>query len=264
MRARLSAKRLSVALTALALASVGVVGASTANAATQAHTPPVATQQAKVSPQKAATPEASKGKSVATNPDGSPKGVQAQPNVGNSSVLDFYTQYNYCSQAYTQLYVKNNTSSTQYYYVYFNESGVTRGPVYYSVAANSYSSPSFSGVYGNWSAYLYVWNGSSYAYDEVRSGANNCVTSRTLVTNSGYTGYVRLDLTNTGTAYAYFDNNELAPYPAYGTYTGEHWVYLAPGTSYSLYFYVNTGLSYGIYSSVFGSSYGTMYWSGHL
>jgi len=269
VRVRLNARKVGVALAATALAGLSILGGSVASAAPQAHTPPATADHARPSLPKPATAEQAKSTKtqlVATKPDGSPANTQATPNVGNNSAVDFYATYNYCQQGLTYTYVKNNTASTQYYeVVFYDGSGSTR-TLYSSIAANSYGYPAFSGVNGTWYAYLYVWNGSSYAYDEYRTGSNTCNVSISLTTNTGYTGYVLLTIKNNGTDYAYIDSNELAPYSGYGTYTGgEHWDYPSPnGGIIYRYYYVGTGLHYGIYANVYGSNYTPWFWYGQL
>lgn len=219
---------------------------------------------------KKAPKEAAKGKTQALKADKSGKPIA--PTAGRISAaagyvanVDLTAPYNYCQQGWVYTPVKNATASTKYVKVELYNGSVTQ-TYYTSVSANTTAWPYFLGVSGNWYAYLYVWDGSQYAYDEYLGGANNCNVSVTRVTASGYTGYIRFDIKNNGNAYASVNTNELAPYPASGTYTGSQWDSPAPGggTVYR-YMYVGTGQKYGIFNDVYGALYYSPWaWSGTL
>lgn len=173
------------------------------------------------------------------------------PMLGYNNNLDFSTFYNYCYKNLVYTTLHNTTSSTQYAHLYFyNGSGPSR-ELYVSVPANGTVYPAFYGVEGAYSVYLYTWNGSSYSYDEYKTGTNTCNVSVSRVYNSG--GWVELKIQNTGTAYATQVSTELAPYPGSGTYTGTHYDYpTAGGSAIYRWFYVGTQ-PYGIVSTTSGS-----------
>lgn len=202
----------------------------------------------------------------AVNANGSPAASNVvTPQVGYNSNVDFSSFYNYCEGALTYTYVYNYSASTQYFEELLYDANGGFRTYYASVAPNSYAYPYYYGVNGSYYAYLYVWNGSSYAYDEYKTSANTCSVSYTFTTATGYTGYVLLTAKNNGNDYAYVDTNELAPYPASGTYTGEHWLYPAPnGGSVSEYLYVGTTSPYGIYADNYGAFAGVSSWHGLL
>lgn len=165
--------------------------------------------------------------------------------TGYDSSVDFSTQYNYCYGALTYTTVRNLSSVTKYYEVVFYNGSQTR-TLYSSLSAGSYGYPAFYGTTGAWTAYLYVWNGSSYAYDEYLSGNNTCSVTWSL-TKSSYSGYLYFTAKNTGTDYVSLELDELAPYSGYGTYTGDHWYYpAAGGGTVAQYVYVGVGIHYGV------------------
>lgn len=186
--------------------------------------------------------------------------ANAIPQTGYNSSVDFTSPYNYCYGNETATPVVNHSGVTQYFEVYLYNNGASR-TYYTSVGAYGTAWPYFYGVSGTYYAYLYVWNGSSYAYDEYQTSSNNCAVG-VQVSKSVYSGYLYASITNTGTDYAWVELNELAPYHTYGTYTGDHWYYLAPGGAVSQYIYVGVGLTYGVYSDVLGSMLYVGQWSG--
>lgn len=175
-----------------------------------------------------------------------------QPLAGSVSGVDFQGFYNYCYKNLVYTTVKNTTSVTKYIHVQAYSQG-TYHDYYTSIAAGgSYSYPAFYGIEGAYSAYLYVWNGSTYQYDEYKAGTNTCKVAVTRVYNSG--GWVQLKIQNTGTAIATQDSRELAPYSANGTYTGQHYDYpVAGGAALYRWFYVGTQ-PYGIVSTTLNSA----------
>lgn len=212
--------------------------------------------------------EAAKGSTnyVATKEDGS-KAANKQSfaaAAGYSAAVDFSTPYNYCYRNLVYTTLKNNTASTQYVQVrLYNQTGYR--DIYTSIAANSYAYPPNYGVDGNWYAYLYVWNGTSYAYDEYLSGKNTCSVSVTRTYNAS--GWVQLKIQNTGTAYATQVSSELAPYPlnsTYSPYTGTLYDYpTAGGAAIYRWFYVGTS-PYAISSVTSGSWNYPAYFTGDL
>ena len=199
---------------------------------------------------------------IKTNADGTPDSKFKTPLAGNVSGVDFQTFYNYCWKNLVYTTVRNTTSSTQYLRVLVWNQGHYRD-LYTSVAAGgSYTYPAFYGIDGSYSAYLYVWNGSYYAYDEYKGGTNTCNVSVSRVYNTG--GWVELKIQNLGTAYATQVSSELAPYPGSGTYTGTQYDYPSPGGA-ALYrwFYVGTQ-PYGITSYTSGSFNSPYFFTGDL
>ncbi len=193
--------------------------------------------------------------------EGKPQASAVSPLAGAVSSADFSSFYNYCWKNLVYTTVKNNTSSTQYIHVQVYSNG-TYHDVYTSVAAGGYAYPAFYGIDGAYSAYLYVWNGSSYQYDEYKSGTNTCNVSVTRTYNTG--GWVQLKIQNLGTAYATQISTELAPYPGSGTYTGTQYDYpVAGGAAIYRWFQVGTQ-PYGITSYTYGSFNSPYFFTGDL
>jgi hypothetical protein len=187
---------------------------------------------------------------VATNEDGSPKAAAVTPLTGAVAGVDFQNFYNYCSRNLAYPTVKNTTTVTKYIQVKVYNQGAYH-EITTSLAAGATSYPAFYGINGAYSAYLYVWNGSTYQYDEYKGGTNTCNVSVTRTSNAG--GWVQLKIQNLGTAYASQVSTELAPFPATGTYTGTKYDYpVAGGAAIYRWFYVGTQ-PYGITSSTSGS-----------
>lgn len=194
--------------------------------------------------------------------DGTPKAFsKATPLAGNVSGVDFQTPLNYCSNSLTYTPVKNTTATAKSLRIMVWNQGMYRD-LYTSVASGATINPAFYGVKGAYSAYLYVWNGTSYVYDEYKSSSNTCNVSVTRTYNTG--GWVQLKIQNLGTAYATQRSTELAPYPAAGTYTGTHYDYpVAGGAAIYRWFQVGTQ-PYGIISQTVGSSNSTYFFTGDL
>lgn len=181
--------------------------------------------------------------------------------AGNVSDVDFQSPYNYCYKNLVYTPVKNTTSITKYIHVQVYNQGGYRD-IYTSVAAGATAYPAFYGVEGSYSAYLYVWNGSSYQYDEYLSGTNTCNVSVTRTYNTA--GWVQLKIQNLGTAYASQKSSELAPFPASGTYTGTQYDYpAAGGAAIYRWFWVGTS-PYGIVSDTINSTNNPYLFSGDL
>lgn len=197
---------------------------------------------------------------VKTDTSGKLKSSVTAP-AGAVANVDFQTPLNYCWKNLVYTPVRNATSATKYVQVRVYNQGAYRD-MYTTVAANSTAYPAFYGVDGAYYAYLYVWNGSSYQYDEYLSGTNTCNVSVTRTYNSG--GWVQLRIQNTGTAYATQQSTELAPYPGSGTYTGTHYDYPAAGGA-AIYRWFSVGTSpYGITSHTYGSFNSPYFFTGDL
>lgn len=183
------------------------------------------------------------------------------PLAGNVAGVDFQSPLNYCWRNLVYSPVKNTTTTTKYLRVMLYNQGHYRD-LYTSVVAGGTVYPAFYGVDGAYTAYLYVWNGSSYVYDEFKSSTNTCNVSVTRTYNTG--GWVQLRIQNLGTAYATQVSSELAPYPGSGTYTGTQYDYpVAGGAAIYRWFYVGT-LPYGITSYTYGSFNSPYFFTGDL
>lgn len=226
-----------------------------------------------VSGQDTKEPQLRGGEAKSMKPLGSTETIKVAPQNEAAVTGDFTAQagavasvdltglYNYCYRDRVYVQVKNNTSAVKYIQVRLYSQGYWYEQ-YVSVPANSYRNVAFYGVQGAYTAYLYVWNGSTYQYDEYRTGTNTCRVAITRVYNSG--GWVQLKYENTGTAYATVQSTELAPYPAAGTYTGTHYNYPAPGGA-AQYRWFSVGTSpYGIVADITGSSVTPSYFYGDL
>lgn len=189
--------------------------------------------------------------------------AEISPMAGNVSGVDFASPLNYCYKHLTYLPVTNTTTTTKYVQVMiYNSTTSTYGEKYVTVAAGSTSYVAFYGVEGSYYGYLYVWNGSSYQYDEYVSNANNCKVAVTRTYNTG--GWVQLKIENTGNAYVTQKSSELAPFPASGTYTGTHYDYpTAGGAAIYRWFWVSTS-PYGIVSDTYGSTSNPWLFTGDL
>jgi hypothetical protein len=196
---------------------------------------------------------------IKINAEGKPKSVS--PLAGNVSGVDFQNPLNYCWRNLVYTPVKNTTTTTKYLHILVWNQGMYRD-FYTSVAPGATAYPTFYGVDGAYSAYLYVWNGSSYTYDEYKGSTNTCNVSVTRTYNTG--GWVQLKIQNLGTAYATQRSTELAPYPGSGTYTGTQYDYpVAGGAAVYRWFQVGTQ-PYGIVSETTGSYNSPYYFSGDL
>lgn len=187
---------------------------------------------------------------VKVNKEGKLETSSFQALAGSVANVDFQSPLNYCSRNLVYTPVKNTTASTKYLRVMVWNQGMYRD-YYTSVAANSTAYPAFYGVDGSYYAYLYVWDGSNYTYDEYVSSSNTCSVSVTRTYDTG--GWIQLKIQNTGTAYATQISTELAPYSGSGTYTGTQYDYpVAGGAAIYRWFQVGTS-PYGINSYTYGS-----------
>lgn len=268
MKATVTFRRWRNIATALVVSASLLVGVTSSVSAAPAKTPPssgfTSGAQAKA-PFEAGSRDAKVSASlgstalVKTDGNGNPAGVTAL--AGSVANVDFADPLHYCSNNLLYTPVKNTTAATQYLQVRVYNQGMWRD-LYTSVAANSTSYPAFYGVSGAYTAYLYVWNGSSYQYDEYRTGTHNCSVSVSRVYNTG--GWVQLKIQNTGNAYVSQQSAELAPFPAAGTYTGTHYDYPAiGGAAVYRWFWVGTS-PYGIVSHTLGSNKTPVYFTGDL
>jgi hypothetical protein len=181
--------------------------------------------------------------------------------AGAVANVDFTAPLNYCSNNLVYTPVKNTTAVSKSIKVRVYNQGAYR-EMYTSVAANSTAYPAFYGVTGSYTAYLYVLNGSTYQYDEYKTGSNVCNVSVTRTANSG--GWVQLKIQNLGTAYASQRSTELAPFPGTGTYTGTKYDYpVAGGAAIYRTFWVGTS-PYGIVSNTLGSTNSPYFFTGDL
>ena len=263
-------KRTLAGIAVASVATLGLVGISQAVEAKPAPVKPPAVHNQEAKPAIApgsmdhASPTlAPRGttKLQQVDPSGKPASSAITPKVGYNSNVDFSTVYNYCYGNLVYTTVHNLSSVTQYFEVLLYANGGTR-TLYSSVAPGGYAYPTWYGVTGTYYAYMYVLSGSSYNYDEYELSNNTCSVSYSL-TKSIYTGYLYATIKNNGTAYAYVELDELAPYPTYGTYTGDHWYYpAAGGGTAAQYVYVGVGLRYGVDIDVAGSLYYASHYTG--
>lgn len=243
---------------ALLVGSIGNAYAAPSPHSKPASTPPfntVSGAQAKA-PIEAGSVDASSStklgdtKTVKVDAEGKLQTSSVSTLAGTVSDVNFASMYNYCYRNLTYTPVRNTSSVTKYIHVQMYTGGGYRD-FYMSVAAGATVYPTFYGVHGAYTAYLYVWNGSSYQYDEYASSNNTCNVSVTRTYNAS--GWVQLKIQNLGTAYASQQSTELAPFPASGTYTGTHYDYpAAGGAAIYRWFWVGTS-PYGIVSDTLGS-----------
>ena len=265
-------KRLTTMISGLTLGAALAVGSVTAVSA--APVPPTANKSQVSGPQakppvepgsKDAKASANLGATakVATDASGKPAANgTVTPKYGNVSGVDFSSFYNYCWKNLVYTTVYNSTAATKYIHVQvYNQGGYH--DIYTSVASGgSYTYPAFYGIDGSYYAYLYVWDGSNYVYDEYKGGTNTCNVSVSRVYNSG--GWVQLKIQNLGTAYATQVSTELAPYPGSGTYTGTQYDYPVAGGA-AIYRWFNVGTQpYGINSFTYGSYNYPYFFTGDL
>jgi len=197
-----------------------------------------------------ATDQLGDTKEVKVDKTGKLDAQSVAPLAGSVSGVDFSTPYNYCYRNLVYTPISNTTASTQYVRVMLYNQGHYRD-MYTTVNAGSTAYPAFYGVDGSYYAYLYVWNGSYYQYDEYLTNNNTCNVSVSRTYNTG--GWVQLKIQNLGTAYATQVSSELAPYPGSGTYTGTKYDYpSAGGAAIYRWFWVGTS-PYGITSYTSGS-----------
>lgn len=209
------------------------------------------------------TPKLGASEEVKLEANGKPqlKSSAVAPLAGTVANVDLLTTLNYCSNNLVYVPVKNATSVSKSIRVNLYNQGSYR-ETYVTVAANSTSYVAFYGVIGDYNAYLYVWNGSAYQYDEYKTSKNVCNVSVTRTYNTG--GWVQLKIQNLGTAYASQRSTELAPFPASGTYTGTHYDYpAAGGAAIYRWFWVSTS-PYGIVSDTLGGSLSPYFFTGDL
>lgn len=200
---------------------------------------------------------------IKVNKEGTPENSSQRitPLAGSVANVDFQNPLNYCSNNLVYTPIGNTTAATKYVRVMLYNQGMYRD-LYTTVNANSTAYPAFYGVTGAYTAYLYVWNGSSYVYDEYKSSTNTCNVSVTRTYNTG--GWVQLKIQNLGTAYASQVSTELAPYPGSGTYTGTQYDYPVAGGA-AIYRWFNVGTQpYGIVSHTYGSTTSPKYFYGDL
>lgn len=264
--------RLANITASLALAVALVATAGSAVSAAPMPTPPrqnlVSGQQSKppVEPgSRDAKKTAALGATNLVKTDVNGKQLGVTTFAGAVSNVDFTTPLNYCYRSLTYTPVKNATAATKYVQVRVYNQGSYRD-IYTTVNANSTAYPAFYGNDGAFTAYLYVWNGTSYQYDEYLTGTNTCNVSVSRTYNTG--GWVQLKIQNLGTAYASQQSAELAPYPlnsTYAPYTGTLYDYpTAGGAAIYRWFWVGTS-PYGIVSTTLNSYNSPVFFTGdHL
>jgi hypothetical protein len=165
--------------------------------------------------------------------------------------VSFDDPLNYCFKNLVYARVVNHTASTQSVQVtMYNQGG--EHSKWATVAAGQTAYVAFYGVEGEYAAYLYHWDGSSYQYVNNVHGESICQVAVTRTYNSN--GWVQLRIQNTGTAYATQKSSQLAPNAGVGEYTGTHHDKpVAGGEAIYRWFDVSGG-TYGITSSTYGST----------
>ena len=171
--------------------------------------------------------------------------------VADTSKVSFETPLNYCYKNLVYTRVVNHTSSTQSVQVTMHNQGGEHNK-WATVAAGQTAYVAFYGIEGEYAAYLYHWDGSTYKYVEDVAGESICRVAVTRTYNSN--GWVQLRIQNTGTAYATQKSSQLAPNAGVGEYTGTHHDKpVAGGEAIYRWFDVN-GSVYGIVSDTYGST----------
>lgn len=256
---RIRIPRKLAAIAAASTVALGLVAAApTANATTNQPPKPPKTVHSVQSKPKV---QAGKVNAKATESLGATKTVATKAGKPTATVkaaavagVYFTTPYNYCWENFVYTPVYNSTSATKYIEVQLYANGSWR-QYYTSIAAGGTAYVPWYGVSGTYYAYLYVWDGSSYSYNQYETNANNCNVSVTF-TDYSSAGYVLATVKNNGTAYASVNVAELAPYATYGTYTGSHWVYPTAGGGVAYQWLYVGYLPFGIFADVYGSGYG--------
>lgn len=182
-------------------------------------------------------------------------GQPAVATIAADATVGFLAPLNYCSSQLVRTPVRNTSAMLKFVQVVVLNSGTTR-TLYASVAAGATIFPSFYGVTGSYTAYLYVWNGSSYVYDELRSSSNVCRVAVTATCNA-VTHVLHVVMTNTGTAIASVQTQRLLPLPQTSYFNGP----VAGGPAVvRLVFVGNT--NYAVAVDVLGSNLSPRYFAG--
>ena len=144
----------------------------------------------------------------------------------------------YCSANQLYLAVRNDAAAATHQ-TRIVHNGVTTYRTF-SLAAGATSASYTAGVTGAYTAYVYRWNGSAYAFVTSTSGTLTCAVTASLE-RSGL--YGRVTLRNTGTAVATVYTRRLAPSAvvthtnglAAGATATTPWMYFgAAGTNYAV------------------------------
>jgi len=169
----------------------------------------------------------------------------------DSAEVSFDEPLNYCYKNLVYARVVNHSDVTQSVQVtMYNQGG--EHSKWATVAAGQTAYVAFYGVEGEYAAYLYRWDGSTYQYVNNVYGESICQIAVTRTYNTN--GWVQLRIQNTGTAYATQKSSQLAPNAGVGEYTGTHHDKpVAGGEAIYRWFDVN-GSTYGITSSTYGGT----------
>lgn len=171
--------------------------------------------------------------------------------------VGFYSPINYCYGSLTYAPVYNTSSSTKYFQVAFYNQGQSR-TFSGSILAGATAYVPFYGVFDVHYSYLYVWDGSAYAYDEYRVGSNACAVGVTAACSTTSAGWVQQIISNTGTSFATVRTQRQQPTPQ-----ASHYDYpVAGGSSVTRMVYVGTGIPYAITADVSGALPHPSYFAG--
>lgn len=171
--------------------------------------------------------------------------------TANTSEVSLEEPLNYCYKNLVYARVVNHTSTTQSVQVTMYNQGGEHNK-WATVAAGQTAYVAFYGVEGEYAAYLYQWDGSSYQYVSNVYGESICQVAVTRTYNSN--GWVQLRIQNTGTAYATQKSSQLAPNAGVGDYTGTHHDKPVAGGEAIYRWFDVTGSTYGITSSTYGGT----------
>lgn len=188
---------------------------------------------------------------IQVDTNGKLKAESEQELGANIVEVGFDTPLNYCYKNLVYARVDNHTAATQSVQVTMYNQGGEHNK-WATVAAGQTAYVAFYGVEGEYAAYLYHWDDSTYQYVNKVYGESICQVAVTRTYNAN--GWVQLRIQNTGTAYATQKSSQLAPNAGVGEYTGTHHDKpVAGGEAIYRWFDVN-GSTYGITSSTYGGT----------
>lgn len=179
--------------------------------------------------------------------------------TADTSEVSLEEPLNYCYKNLVYTRVVNHSGSTQSVQVtLYNKGGEHKK--WATVAAGQTAYVAFYGIEGEYAAYLYNWDGSTYKYVGDTAGESICRVAVTRTHNSD--GWVQLRIQNTGTAYVTQKTSQLAPNAGVGEYTGTHHDKpVAGGDPIYRWFDVN-GSTYGIVSETYGATNSPFFFTG--
>lgn len=171
--------------------------------------------------------------------------------------VGFYSPINFCYGNLTYAPVYNTGSSAKSFQIAFYNQGQSRifsG----SILPGGTAYVPFYGVFDTHYSYLYVWDGSAYAYDEYRVGNNTCAVGVTAACSMSSSGWVQEIISNTGTSFVTVRTQRQQPTPQ-----ASHYDYpVAGGLSVTRMVYVGTGAPYAITADATGAHPSPSYFAG--